>query len=185
MALVISVSIFAKCYSSPAGDSLDISLKVNASCMRVVNTTASCVREDWGLTLKPSAGTNGSSKGIDLMSVQACQMCLDLTLPQSDGCLCSHLMAGLCHLCAYGTDMMVTAGRAGILLLGQVRLLPSLPAPAGTEVLTLGCLFLEYGLKVAKLHHVPDFNTWLFGCWKKKSPFFSLSVLYVVLEKFF
>lgn len=126
MALVISMSIFAKCYSSPAGDSLDISLKVTASCVRVVNTRV--LREDWGLTLKPSAGTNDSSKGIDLMSVQACQMCLDLTLPHSGRCFCSHLMAGMCHLCACGTSVTVTAGRAGILLLGWVWLLPACSA---------------------------------------------------------
>lgn len=32
---------------------------------------------------------------------------------------------GMCCVCACGTSMMVTAGRAGVLLLGQVRLLPA------------------------------------------------------------
>lgn len=43
------------------------------------------------------------------------------------------------------------------------------------------CLFPAHVLKAAKLNRVPDFNTWLFNC-KKKSPFLSLSVLYIVVE---
>lgn len=171
-----------KCFSSPAGDSLDISLKVTASCVSVVNTGV--LRKDWGLTLKPSAGTNDSSRGIDLVSMQACLMCLDLTLPQLGRCFCSQSVACATFVPVVPAWWWQLAGLVSCRWARDSSCLPALPAPAGTEVLTLGCLFLEHGLKVAKLHHVPDFNTWLFNCWKK-SPFFSLSVPYVVLEEKF
>lgn len=185
MALVVSMSVFAKCYSSPAGDSLDISLRVTASCVRVLNTRV--LRKYWGLTLKPSAGTNDSSKEIDLMFVQACQMCLDLALPQPDRSFAAIWWQGCVTFVPVApTWWRQLAGLALFCWAGYSSCLPALPAPAGTEVLTLGCPFLKHGLKVAKLHHVPDINTWLFSCWKKKSLFFSLSVLYVALEeKFF
>lgn len=34
-------------------------------------------------------------------------------------------VSGMCHICACGASMMVTAGRAGVLLLGQGQLLPA------------------------------------------------------------
>lgn len=164
MALVISLSVFA---------SVTLALLVTPWMypwrwlprVKVVNTRV--LRKDWGLTLKPSAGTNDSSKGVDLKSVQACQMCLDLPLPQPGRCFCSQSVACAAFVPVAPAWWWQPAGLASCRWARYGSCLPALPAPAGTEGLTLGCLLLEHGLKVAKLHHVPDFNTWLFNCWKK------------------